>query len=489
MVHALSIGGFTARTRRAVLDATIAAGTAALLASLVGLAGVAPAHAQSLTAQQQLALDIYKELVEINTVTETGDTGRAADAMAARLRAAGFTGADLQVFKPAPRKGNLVARLHGSGAKKPILLLAHMDVVAANPADWSVDPFRFTEKDGYYYGRGSGDDKYMAATFVANLIRYKQEGFRPDRDIILALDTDEETIDKDAVGISWLIKNHRDLIDAEFALNEGGGVGLKRGKPIRNSVQTSEKVTFSYTLGVTNKGGHSSVPSRDNAIYHLAEGLARLGKFEFPVDLNATTRQSFERAAELETPQAAADIRSALSATPDPAALARLSANPGYNAQLRTTCVATMLEGGHAYNALPQAARATVNCRIMPGEKVADIEATLKRVLADDQIAVTPIGQPVLSPPSPLDEGLLSTIEKTSAEFWPGTPVVPIMSAGGTDGMFLRNAGIPTYGHSGLAGDVDDVRAHGKDERVAAKSFFEGGEYLYRLVKRLSGGN
>jgi len=488
MVHALSIGGFTARTRRAVLDATIAAGTAALLASLVGLAGVAPAHAQSFTAQQQLALDIYKELVEINTVTETGDTGRAADAMAARLRAAGFTGADLQVFKPAPRKGNLVARLHGSGAKKPILLLAHMDVVAANPADWSVDPFRFTEKDGYYYGRGSGDDKYMAATFVANLIRYKQEGFRPDRDIILALDTDEETIDKDAVGISWLIKNHRDLIDAEFALNEGGGVGLKRGKPIRNSVQTSEKVTFSYTLGVTNKGGHSSVPSRDNAIYHLAEGLARLGKFEFPVDLNATTRQTFERAAELETPQAAADIRSALSATPDPAALARLSANPGYNAQLRTTCVATMLEGGHAYNALPQAARATVNCRIMPGEKVADVEATLKRVLADDQIAVTPIGQPVLSPPSPLDEGLLSTIEKTSAEFWPGTPVVPIMSAGGTDGMFLRNAGIPTYGHSGLAGDVDDVRAHGKDERVAAKSFFEGGEYLYRLVKRLSGG-
>ena len=490
MVHALSIGGFTARTRRrAVLDATFAAGMAALLASLLGLAGATPTHAQALTAQQQLALDIYKELVEINTVTETGDTGRAADAMAARLRAAGFEGADLQVFKPAPRKGNLVARLHGSGAKKPILLLAHMDVVAANPADWSVDPFRFTEKDGYYYGRGSGDDKYMAAAFVANFIRYKQEGFRPDRDIILALDTDEETVDKDAVGISWLIKNHRDLIDAEFALNEGGGVGLKGGKPIRNSVQTSEKVTFSYSLGVTNKGGHSSVPSRDNAIYHLAEGLARLAKFEFPVDLNATTRQSFERAAELESPQTAADIRSALSATPDPAALARLSANPGYNAQLRTTCVATMLEGGHAFNALPQSARATVNCRIMPGEKVADIEATLKRVLADDQIAVTPIGQPVLSAPSPLDEGLLSTIEKTSAEFWPGTPVVPIMSAGGTDGMFLRNAGIPTYGHSGLAGDVDDVRAHGKDERVAVKSFFEGGEYLYRLVKRLSGGN
>jgi acetylornithine deacetylase/succinyl-diaminopimelate desuccinylase-like protein len=479
----LSIVGLKTRMRRRVpLYGAIAVGTAALLAS------ACPAPAQTLTAPQQLTLDIYKELVEINTVTETGDTGRAADAMAARLRAAGFEGADVQVFKPAPRKGNLVARLHGTGARKPMLLLAHLDVVAANPADWTFDPFRFTEKDGYYYARGSGDDKYMAATFVANLIRYKQEGFRPDRDIILALETDEEILDADAMGIQWLLKNHRDLIDAEFALNEGGGVGLKRGKPIRNSIQTSEKVTFSYKLGVTNKGGHSSVPSTDNAIYHLAEGLARLGKFSFPVNLNATTRQSFERTADLEAPQAAADIRSVLSATPDPAALARLSANPAHNAQLRTTCVATMLEGGHAYNALPQTARATVNCRIMPGEKVEDVTATLKRVLADDQISVTPIGQPVLSAPSVADEGLLGAIEKTSAEFWPGVPVVPVMSAGATDGSFLRNAGIPTYGHSGLASDVDDVRAHGQDERVAVKSFFDGGEYLYRLVKRLSGG-
>ncbi len=445
-------------------------------------------RADPLSARQQLAVDIYKELVEINTVTETGDTGRAADAMAARLRAAGFEGADVQVFKPAPRKGNLVARLRGTGARRPILLLAHLDVVEAKPEDWSTDPFKLVEKDGYFYGRGSGDDKYMAASFVANLIRYKQEGYRPDRDIILALETDEEIIDADALGIQWLIKNHRDLIDAEFALNEGGGVGVKRGKPIRNSIQTSEKVSFSYRLGVTNKGGHSSVPSPDNAIYHLAEGLARLGKFSFPVNLNATTRQSLERAAELEAPQMAADIRSALSADPDPAAVARLSANPGYNAQLRTTCVATMLEGGHAYNALPQSARATVNCRIMPGEKVDDVTATLVRVLADDKISVTPIGQPVLSAPSALDETLLSAIDKTSAEFWPGVPVVPVMSAGATDGSFLRNAGIPTYGHSGLAGDVDNSRAHGKDERVLVKSFFDGQEYLYRLVKRLSGG-
>ena len=480
-----SIVGFKTRTRRcAPSSSAMLIGTAAVLACIIAC----PAPAQALTPQQQLAFDIYKELVEINTVTETGDTARAADAMAARLIAAGFDSADVQVFKPAPRKGNLVARLRGTGARKPILLLAHLDVVEARREDWSVDPFRLTEKDGYFYGRGSGDDKYMAATFVANLIRYKQEGYRPDRDIILALETDEEILDGNAMGIQWLLKNHRDLIDAEFALNEGGGVGLKRGKPIRNSIQTSEKVTFSYRLAVTNKGGHSSVPSTNNAIYHLAEGLARLGKFAFPVNLNATTRQSFERTAELETPEVAADIRSALSAKEDPAALARLSANPAYNAQLRTTCVATMLEGGHAYNALPQMAGATVNCRIMPGEKVEDVTATLKRVLADDQISLTPIGQPVLSDPSAIEEGLLGAIEKTSAEFWPGVPVVPVMSAGATDGSYLRNAGIPTFGHSGLAGDVDDVRAHGQDERVAVKAFYEGNEYLYRLVKRLAGG-
>src|SRR6267143_2153779 len=235
----------------------------AFIAALFLSSLATPVHAQ-------LAFDIYKELVEINTVTATGDTARAADAMAARLLAAGFPPQDVQVFKPAPRKGNLVAKLRGTGARKPILLLAHLDVVEARSEDWSVDPFRLTEKDGYFYGRGSGDDKYMAASFVANLIRYKQEGYRPDRDIILALETDEETLDRDAVGIQWLLKNHRSLIDAEFALNEGGGVGLKNGKPIRNSVQTSEKVTFSYQLEVTNTGGHSSLPTTDNAIYHLA---------------------------------------------------------------------------------------------------------------------------------------------------------------------------------------------------------------------------
>jgi acetylornithine deacetylase/succinyl-diaminopimelate desuccinylase-like protein len=454
--------------RRAALCFSKALGGAAILILAVG----AGQRAQALTAQQQRAFEIYKELIEINTVTQTGDTARAADAMAARLIAAGFDSADVQVFKPAPRKGNLVARLRGTGAKRPMLLLAHLDVV----------PFKLTEKEGYFYGRGTSDDKFMAATFVANLIRYKQEGYRPARDIIVVLETDEEILDANATGIQWLLKNHRDLIDAEFALDEGGGVGLKRGKPIRNSIQTSEKVGVSYRLEVTNKGGHSSVPSTDNAIYHLAEGLVRLSKFAFTVDLNATTRHAFERTADLEATETAADIRSVLSANPDAAALARLSAT--YNAQLRTTCVATMLEGGHATNALPQMARATVNCRMMPGEQAQDVTAALKRIFVDDQISVTPIGQPLLSEPSAIEEGLMSAIEKTSAEFWPG---VPVMSAGATDGSFLRNAGIPTYGHSGLAADVDDVRAHGKDERVAVKSFFEGGEYLYRLVKQLSG--
>jgi acetylornithine deacetylase/succinyl-diaminopimelate desuccinylase-like protein len=461
----------------------------ALIAAFI-VAAPTSLRAEALSPQQQLAFDIYKELVEINTVTATGDTKQAAEAMAARLRAAGFAEADLQVLSPAPRKGNLVARLRGSGARKPILLLAHLDVVPARREDWSFDPFKLTEQDGYFYARGSGDDKFMAAAFVTNMIRYRQEGYKPDRDIILALETDEEILDANALGIQWLLKNHRDLIDAEFALNEGGGVGLKDGKAIRNSVQTSEKVSMSYRLDVKNRGGHSSVPAKDNAIYHLAEGLVRLSKFSFPQKLNETTRAYFERTAQFENEQTAADIRAALSDRPDPSAMSftRLAANPVYNAQLRTTCVATMLEGGHAINALPQLASAKVNCRIMPGEPVEEVKATLERVLADDQIVVTQLNQPVLSAPSELHEEIMGSIEKLSQQFWPGAVVLPVMSTGATDGSYLRNAGIPTYGHSGLAGDINDIRAHGKDERILVKSFYEGDEYLYRLVKILSGG-
>src|ERR1700722_2094333 len=471
--------GLSSRKRRWI------AGFAALVSIPVM---ASPAAAEALSPQRQLAFDIYKELVEINTVTATGDTARAAEAMAARLKAAGFADADIQVFQPAPRKGNLVARLRGSGARKPILLLAHLDVVPANAEDWTVDPFKLTEKDGYYYGRGSGDDKYMAAAFVNNMIRYKQEGYKPDRDIILALETDEEILDRQALGIQWLLKNHRDLIDAEFAFNEGGGVGLKDGKPIRNSVQTSEKVALTYQLDVRDKGGHSSVPTKDNAIYRLAEGLLRLSRFSFPLDLNETTRAYFERAAQFEGEQTASDMRAVLQDKHDPAAISRLSANPVYNAQLRTTCVATILSGGHAANALPQLASAQVNCRIMPGEPVDEVKATLERVLADDQIAVTQLGQPVLSAPSALNEEIMGSIGKLTGEFWPGAVVLPTMSAGATDGSHLRNAGIPTYGHSGLAGDIYDIRAHGKDERVRIKSFYEGEDFLSGVVKVLAGG-
>ena len=444
------------------------------------------AVAQPLTAHQQLAREIHRELVEINTVTATGDTLKAAQAMAARLRAVGFPEADVRVLSPAPRKGNLVARLRGTGARRPMLLLAHTDVVSASAEDWSAEPFKLLEKDGYLYGRGVWDNKFMAAAFVANMIRYKTERYRPERDLILALETDEEILDANEMGIRWLLKNHRDLIDAEFALNEGGGVGLMNGKPLSNSVQTNEKVSLSYQLEVKNPGGHSSLPSKDNAIYRLADALARLARFDFPVVLNETTRAYFLHSAALVDAQTGADMLSLASAQPDAAAVARLSNTIRYNALMRTTCVTTMLSGGHAVNALPQTARASVNCRILPGEPVDEVHKTLIRVIADDQVAVTPTGTPVPSPPSPLNPQIMRAVERLTAEFWPGIPVIPTMLAAATDGSFLRNAGIPTYGHSGLANDVADVRVHGRDERIPIKSFHDGHEYLYRLVKALS---
>ena len=461
----------------------------AAITAICALTTVAAAsEPANLKPHQQLAREIYQELVEINTSQSVGDTYRAAQAMAARLEAAGFPGADVQTFQTAPKRGNLVARLRGTGKRKPILLLAHIDVVEALRADWSTDPYKFVEQDGYYYGRGSGDDKFMATAFVANMIRWKKEGYRPDRDIILALTTDEEISDRNHYGINDLLQNHRALIDAEYALNEGGGVALQDGKPRWVSVQTTEKLFQSFWLEVTNKGGHSSLPSKDNAIYRLADGLARLEKFDFPVHLNDTTRAYFEQLAKLTPGQDGQDMKAAVAASPDAAAIERLSTRPAYNAQLRTTCVATRLEGGHADNALPQLARAMVNCRIVPGETPDQVRDVLVKALADSQIAVKPDRLDTPSDPSPLTKELSSAIGKVAPKFWPGTPLLPIMSAGATDGRFLRNAGIPTYGHSGLAGDMFDNRAHGKDERVAVTSFFDGVEYQYQLVKTLAGG-
>jgi acetylornithine deacetylase/succinyl-diaminopimelate desuccinylase-like protein len=447
-----------------------------------------PSSTRNLNSQQQFSLDIYRQLLEINTTASVGDTYEAAKAMAARLIDAGFPQADVHAFESAPKRGNLVARLRGTGKRKPILLVAHIDVVEANRSDWSTDPFKLVEKDGYFYARGSGDDKYMAATWIANLIRYKKEGYRPDRDIIVALETDEESGNPEGLGIGWLISQHRDLIEAEFALNEGGGVATKEGKAIWNTLQTSEKVYQSFWLETHNSGGHSSQPRKDNAIYELAAGLERIAKFDFPVMLNETTRAFFQQMAKIETGQTAADMQAILAPQPEPEAVARLSAQVPYNAQLRTTCVATRLEGGHADNALPQIARAMINCRILPQQPPEEVRDTLVRVLADDKITVTADKPAVPSPPSPLRPELLRTVEKLTAKFWPGVPVLPVMSTGATDGLYLRNAGIPTYGHSGLAADMFDVRAHGKDERVGVQSFFTGQEYLYELVKQLSGG-
>jgi len=457
--------------------------------SLVFLAcsALSAAQAASLNPTQQRAHDIYQELVDINTTQSAGDTYQAARAMAARLIEAGMPAGDVQVFQVAPKRGNLVARLHGTGKRRPILLLAHLDVVEANPADWSTDPFRLIEKDGWFYARGSEDDKFMAATFVATLGRLVHERYRPDRDIILALETDEEVSDSHHYGVQYLIAQHRDLIDAEYALNEGGGIGLKDGRPVRIAVQTSEKVYESFWLETRNPGGHSSQPRSDNAIYELARGLERVADYRFPVELNETTRLYFREMAEMEQGQTRADMKAILGPQPDPGAIARLSAQPPYNAQLRTTCVATRLEGGHADNALPQRARALVNCRIMPGVPEERVRDTLVRVLADPGISITQTGEFFPSPPSPLNPELTSAIKKVAPRFWPGVPLVPTMSAGATDGLFLRNAGIPTYGHSGLAGDIFDVRAHGKDERISEKAFYDGQEYWYQLLKVLTG--
>ena len=390
--------------------------------------------------------------------------------MAARLKAAGFADADVQLLGPNPRKGNLVARLRGRNPGKPIVLLAHLDVVEALKADWSadLDPFVFTERDGYFYGRGTSDDKNQAAIWIANLIRYKQEGFVPARDIVVALTADEEGGDSN--GVKWLLEHHRSLIDADYVLNEGGGGELKDGKAVAHGVQAAEKKYYSVALDVRNPGGHSSLPRKDNAIYQLAAALTKLAAFEFPVELNEITRTFFARMASLETGQIAADMKAVAQAAPDAAAAARLAAgSPMYNSMMRSTCVATQLTGGHAENALPQQARAVVNCRLLPGADPREVEQTLKRVVADEGIVFTTLWEPVASPASPLRPDLMAAVERHTTEMWPGAIVLPFMSTGATDGLYLRNAGIPTYGVEGMFTEANDVRATGRMSESASR--------------------
>lgn len=463
-----------------------------LLTSLaLGLAVPAMAAVPPLDdAARRLTREIYQQLVETNTTESSGNCTTAAQAMAARLKAAGFSDDDAQVLIPpeAPRKGNLVARLRGScrpergnTCEKPLLLLAHLDVVEAKREDWSLDPFVLTEKDSYFYGRGSGDDKAMAAIWIANFIRYKQEHWTPKRDLIVALTADEET--GIANGVAWLLANHRPLIDAAFALNEGGGGRLKDGRHLYHAVGASEKVYVSFALTARNKGGHSSVPRKDNAIYELAAALGRLEAYAFPVELNEVTRAYFERMAGIEDGQTAADMKAVT--TGDAAAAARLSELPNYNAMLRTTCVATRLEGGHADNALPQLARATVNCRVLPNDSPDDVQASVVKAVNDPGIEVTWIDRAKPSVSSPLLPAAMTPIEQVTKEFW-GVPVIPTMATGASDGLYLRNAGIPTFGVSGLFSEIGDNRAHGRDERVAVTSFYDGLQFLYTLVKRMA---
>jgi acetylornithine deacetylase/succinyl-diaminopimelate desuccinylase-like protein len=457
---------------------------AVLAAVLVTASSPSAVRGQSRGPHQALARDVFEELIEINTTDSVGDNTKAAEAMAARLKAAGFPDSDVRVLEPKERKGNLVARLRGTGARRPILLLAHLDVVEARKEDWSVDPFTFLEKDGYYYGRGTSDDKAMAAIWIANLIRYKQEGFRPDRDIIVALTADEEG--GDANGVQWLVAEHRELIDAELAINEGGGGSIKDGKYINHRVQASEKVYQDFALEVKNAGGHSSLPVKDNAIYRLAAGLARLAQFDFPVKLNEVTRALFERMAATQPGPLGAAMKAVLRSPRPPAAVEIVARVPYLNAMMRTTCVATMLEGGHAQNALPQTAKANVNCRMLPGDTTEEIRRTLVGVLADEAITVNPVAPAKPSPPSPLRPDVMGPIERITQDMWPGVPVVPVMGTGATDGLYLRKAGIPTYGVDGIFENIDDTRAHGKDERIGIKQFYDGQEFLYRLVKALA---
>jgi acetylornithine deacetylase/succinyl-diaminopimelate desuccinylase-like protein len=435
-------------------------------------------------SEKQLAHDIYKQFIEIQSGFTTGATTPVAEAAAARLKAAGFADSDIFLGGAIPKKGNLVVRYHGSGARKPILLLAHIDVVEAKREDWSTDPFQFLEKDGFFYGRGTGDDKAQAAVWIANLIQYKKEGFKPDRDIIVALTADEEG-GGPYNGVDWLLKNHRDLIDAEFALNEGGWGEESKGKKISNDLQLSEKYVLNFRFEVRNKGGHSSMPVRDNAIYHLAGALSRLGDFGFPLKTNEVTAAYFQQMSKIETGGIKDDLAKVPSGSQE--AMEKVAAtSPAWNSTLRTTCVATMLEGGHAINALPQLAAATVNCRVLPEDSSEYVLNTLQKVVADDQVSVKQLSDFSKAAASPMRPDLLKTVSDITSSMWPGVPTVPIMVMGATDGRYLRAQGIPCYGVQGFFMDRDDIRFHGRDERLGVQSFYEGQAFLYELVKRLS---
>jgi acetylornithine deacetylase/succinyl-diaminopimelate desuccinylase-like protein len=456
-----------------------------------------PALAQLDPQSKKLSRDIFQQLIEINTTDSVGSTTVAANAMAQRLLEAGFAKEDVLVLGPNDRRGNLVARIRGAGRAKPILFIGHLDVVEAKRSDWTTDPFQFVEKDGYFYGRGAQDMKESDAVLVTTFIRLKKAGYQPDRDLILALTADEEAGKSN--GVDWLLKNHRDLIEAEFVINsDGGKVKLEHGKAIMFDVDATEKLYGDYQLSATNPGGHSSLPLPDNAIYHIADALTRLQAYTFPFELNSVTRAFFARLSTVESGQTAVDMAAILKHPPSPAAVQRLSATPLYNATMRTTCVATRLSGGAANNALPQTAEANINCRILPGHSREEIRRQLIYVFNDPKVTVRYVSdagdvfdvapQAQGSPPTALQPEVIQPLEKLVAQMWPGVPVMPIMATGASDGIYTNAAGLPTYGISGIATETNDIRAHGKDERVPVDSYYRGVDFYYRFVRMLSGG-
>jgi acetylornithine deacetylase/succinyl-diaminopimelate desuccinylase-like protein len=457
--------------------------------ALVATSAAAQAPAPNFPGQAAFR-GLYQELVEIDTTALHGSCTQAAEAMAARLKAAGYPDKDIQILAPAdrPKDGNLIAVLHGSDAKaKPLMLLAHIDVVEAKREDWVRDPYKLTEEGGYFYARGASDDKAMAASFTDAMVRFRQEGLKPKRDIKLALTCGEETPDT-FNGVSWLLKTHPGVLDAAFALNEGAGGRLDGDRRVYLGIQAGEKVYQDFTLEVTNPGGHSSRPSKDNAIYRLSAGLSKIGAYDFPAKLNEATRLHFQRMSAIVGGETGAAMTAAL-ASPTPAdAVARISRDPGYNSMMRTTCVATMVTAGHALNALPQRATANVNCRILPGESVDQVLATLSQVMGDPAIKITTAGErsPVSPAPS-LSPAITGPAEQVARELWGPVPLVPAMSTGATDGRFLLAAGVPTYGLSGMFGDADGGGAHGLNERIRVRSLYEGREFLYRVVKLYAG--
>jgi acetylornithine deacetylase/succinyl-diaminopimelate desuccinylase-like protein len=455
------------------------------------LLAAAPMSARAQTLSPDLAefRSLYKELVEINTTQSVGDCTRAANAMAARLRAGGIPESAIHIIVPPghERRGNLVAVYPGSDPNaKPILLLAHIDVVEANRKDWQRDPFKLVEEDGFFWGRGTADDKAMAAIFTDMLIRFKKEGYRPKHTLKLALTCGEET-PEDYDGARYLLQHDRPLIDAAFAINENGsGVLDKSGKRIAIAMQAGQKVQQHFRLTLTDPGGFSSGPPKNTAIYQMAEALLRLRTFDFPLHISASTHAYLEGMSKIVSGETAAEMRAMLRDPPDPKMAAHIAeTDPRLNAMLRTTCVAVKLDAGEAESALPRRASALLDCHIAPNESVAETQARLQRVLSDPKIAIAPVGDPgIPSPAPPMSDTILGPAREVAAQMWPGVPLIPYQVNGADDGRFLTPAGIPTYGLSGLFRGPGGEGAHGLNERIRVKSLYEGREFLYRVVKR-----